>query len=114
MSVAPMDQILKMRKLAMDSGFKSAGQRHHDAFTNSVGKSGWLNETTISFKSKGFDIMGQLELAPVGLRMLLHHKMPSIRHSPIPDVAEVEHIFDKTNENTNKNTKKSGTGGDRR
>lgn len=96
MGVAPMDQILKMRKLAMDSGFKSAGQRHHDAFVDSVRTSGWLNELSIPFKSKGFDIIGQLQLIPVGLRMITHDKMPHIFHKKIEKADEVKNVMDRS------------------
>ena len=52
--VAPLDQILKMRKMAVDAGFtNNAGTRHADAFADSVKHSGRLNELTLLPKSVG-------------------------------------------------------------
>lgn len=96
MDVAPMDQILKLRKVAMDAGHKSVGQRHHDAFVDSVRTSGWLNEFSLPLKSKGFDIIGQMQLVPIGLRMVMHGKMPHIHHKQIEKANEVKNIVGRT------------------
>ncbi len=93
MDVAPMEQILKLRRFAMDLGKKSTGQRHHDAFVGSIRKDGLLDELTLPLKSHGLDLAGQLSLIPVGVRMALHGKMPPLRHPKIENADEVRRVM---------------------
>lgn len=95
MDVAPMDQILNLRNAAIKAGYKSAGQRHHDAFVDSVCTSGRLNELTLPLKSKGLDVIGQLELVLAGLRMAAHGKMPPLRHEKMKEIPEIRRITDR-------------------
>lgn len=94
MDVAPMDQILKLRKLAMDRKLTTDGMRHHDAFVESIEKSGMLNEITLPMKSVGvFNPIAQARLIPLGVRMMLKDKMPDLLHKPIPNIEEITRLF---------------------
>lgn len=94
--VEPMDQILKIRKEAIEQGStKTRGARHHLAFVDIIRKTGILNENKLPIQSVGglFNIFGMLEITPVGLRMMTHGKMPPLIHHNLPDVKEIQEIF---------------------
>jgi succinate dehydrogenase / fumarate reductase, iron-sulfur subunit len=93
--VAPLEQILKLRKLAVDRGFThNPGTRHADAFAASVKHSGRLNELTLLPKSVGFfNIIGQLQTLPSAFNMIRAGKLPPIVHKAIPGVARIQTIF---------------------
>lgn len=93
--VAPLDQILKIRKLAVDAGYtNNAGTRHADAFADSVKHSGRLNELTLLPKSVGFfNIVGQLKTLPSAFNMIRAGKLPPIIHKSIPGVKRIRAIF---------------------
>lgn len=94
MDVAPMEQILRLRRAAQRAGFTSSrGAMHHNAFVKSIRQSGWLNEVTLPVASVGYSPLGMMELAPVGLRMLLRGKMPHIYHPAIEKVREIRRIY---------------------
>lgn len=93
-NVTPMDQILKLRKMAMDAGLtNNSGARHHIGFENIVEKSGWLDEVTLPVVSLGFDLIEQLRMVPLGMRMAIKGKMPRLYHPPIEAVGEVRGIY---------------------
>ncbi|MGH7738199.1 MAG: succinate dehydrogenase/fumarate reductase iron-sulfur subunit [Candidatus Tyrphobacter sp.] len=93
--VAPLEQILKLRKLAVDAGFtNNAGTRHADAFAESVRDSGRLNELTLMPKSTGmFNFIGQLKTLPSAINMVRAGKLPPILHKKIPNVQRIKTIF---------------------
>ena len=95
--VAPLDQILKLRKLAVDAGYThNAGTRHADAFAESVKHSGRLNELTLLPKSVGFfNVVDQLKTLPSAFNMIRAGKLPPIIHKKIPGVDRIKAIFDK-------------------
>lgn len=95
--VAPLEQILKLRKLAVDAGFtNNAGTRHADAFADSVKHSGRLNELTLLPKSVGFfNIFEQLKTLPSAIAMARAGKLPPIIHKKIPGVNRIKAIFDR-------------------
>ena len=95
--VAPLEQILKLRRMAVDAGFTSnAGTRHAVAFAESVRDSGRLNELTLMPKSVGlFNIPAQLRALPTALNMLRAGKLPPIIHHKIPQVDRIKEIFKK-------------------
>jgi succinate dehydrogenase / fumarate reductase iron-sulfur subunit len=95
--VAPLEQILKLRKMGVDHGFThNAGTRHADAFAESVRESGRLNELTLMPKSTGlFNIAGQLKTLPSALNMLRAGKLPPLRHPKIPGVQRIKTIFQR-------------------
>lgn len=93
--VAPLEQILKLRRLAVDAGFtNNPGTRHADAFAESVKDSGKLNELTLLPKSIGFfNVIGQLKSLPTAIRMVRAGKLPPLIHKTMPGVARVRAIF---------------------
>ncbi len=93
--VAPLEQILKLRRMAVDAGFtNNAGTRHALAFAESVRDSGRLNELTLMPKSVGlFNIPAQLRALPTALNMLRAGKLPPIIHHKIPHVDRIKAIF---------------------
>jgi succinate dehydrogenase / fumarate reductase iron-sulfur subunit len=95
--VAPLDQILKLRRMAVEAGFtNNAGTRHALAFAESVRDSGRLNELTLLPKSVGlFNIPAQLRALPTALNMLRAGKMPPLIHHKIPGVDRIKNIFKK-------------------
>ena len=93
--VAPMDRIMALRDEAMDQGYNSSyGARHTNAFAESVGHSGWLDELRLPIKTVGiFNLPALMNFAPVGLRAVLKGKMPPIFHRAVPNVRNVRRIF---------------------
>jgi succinate dehydrogenase / fumarate reductase iron-sulfur subunit len=93
--VAPLEQILKLRRLAVDAGFThNAGTRHADAFAASVRHSGRLNELTLLPKSVGlFNFAGQLAILPGAFNMIRAGKLPPLIHRAIPGVERIRAIF---------------------
>ncbi|MBM2826316.1 MAG: Succinate dehydrogenase iron-sulfur subunit [Dehalococcoidia bacterium] len=98
--VAPMERIMAMRRLAVESGYTdNNGSRHMLAFAESIKKSGWLDEVGITVDSFGkFNIPALLSLAPTGLRALLANKMPPLIHHSRPGAENVKKIFEKLEE----------------
>jgi succinate dehydrogenase / fumarate reductase iron-sulfur subunit len=95
--VAPLEQILKLRKLAVDAGFTdNAGTRHADAFAESVRDSGRLNELTLMPKSIGFLNFGeQLKTLPSAFNMIRAGKLPPLIHKAIPGAKRIKAIFER-------------------
>jgi succinate dehydrogenase / fumarate reductase iron-sulfur subunit len=95
--VAPLDQILKLRRLAVDAGFtNNPGTRHADAFAESVKESGRLNELTLLPKSVGlFNFVGQLQTLPSAFNMIRAGKLPPLIHKAIPGVSRIKAIFNQ-------------------
>jgi succinate dehydrogenase / fumarate reductase iron-sulfur subunit len=90
-----MDRILELRHDAVTHGYTNTnGARHAEAFTDLVKHSGWLDENRLPVMSAGmFNIKELVQLMPVGLRMLVHRKMPPLIHKPIPGVERVRRLF---------------------
>ena len=95
--VAPLEQILKLRRMAVEAGYThNAGTRHALAFAESVRDSGRLNELTLLPKSVGlFNIPAQLRALPTAINMLRAGKLPPIIHPKIPHVERIKNIFKK-------------------
>jgi succinate dehydrogenase / fumarate reductase iron-sulfur subunit len=95
--VDPMGRIMALRDKAMEAGYNNTtGARHANAFADSVGHSGWLNELMLPIKSHGMtNIREMLKLIPVGLRAQRVGKVPPIFHKSIPGVENVRRIFRK-------------------
>ncbi|HME81638.1 MAG TPA: succinate dehydrogenase/fumarate reductase iron-sulfur subunit [Candidatus Eremiobacteraceae bacterium] len=95
--VAPLDQILKLRKMAVDAGFThNTGTRHADAFAESVRDSGRLNELTLMPKSLGlFNIPAQLQSLPAAFNLLRAGKFPPLIHHAVPHVERIKNLFKK-------------------
>jgi succinate dehydrogenase / fumarate reductase iron-sulfur subunit len=98
--VAPMDRIMALRDQAMEAGFSNSnGARHADAFVESVGNTGRLDELKLPIKSVGgiTNIPAMLSYMPVGLRALTHGKVPW-KHHVVADVETVRGLFRKLNQ----------------
>jgi len=93
--VAPLDQILKIRRMAVAAGYThNAGTRHADAFAESVRESGRLNELTLMPKSVGlFNLVGQLQSLPSAFNLLRAGKLPPIIHHKVPNWQRIKNIF---------------------
>ena len=95
--VDPMGRIMALRDRVIEAGFgNTAGARHANAFADSVGHSGWLDELRLPIKSHGItNIREMLKLVPLGVRALRAGKVPPIFHKSIPGVENVRRIFRK-------------------
>jgi succinate dehydrogenase / fumarate reductase iron-sulfur subunit len=98
--VAPMEQILELRRKAVDAGYKDHnGVRHSDSFASSVKASGWLDEARLAVESYGYtNVRAQLAQLPTGLRALAAGKMPPLIHHKRPGADKVKKIFEKLDE----------------
>lgn len=76
--VAPMNRILQLREMAIESGIKgNAGARHTDIFTRSIKDGGRLNEVWMLPGSVGmFNVPRMTKELPGALRMLRAGKLP--------------------------------------
>jgi succinate dehydrogenase / fumarate reductase, iron-sulfur subunit len=95
--VAPLEQILKLRKLAVEEGYtNNPGTRHADAFAESVKRSGRLNELTLLPKSLGLlNLREQLKALPSAINMARAGKLPPLVHRAIPGVQRIRAIFER-------------------
>jgi succinate dehydrogenase / fumarate reductase iron-sulfur subunit len=95
--VAPLEQILKLRRRAVEAGYTdNPGTRHAEAFVASVKHSGRLNELTLLPKSIGlFNVREQLKTLPSAIAMIRARKLPPLIHKPIPGVKRIRAIFDR-------------------
>jgi succinate dehydrogenase / fumarate reductase, iron-sulfur subunit len=93
--VAPLEQILKLRRMAVEAGYTdNPGTRHADAFASSVKHSGRLNELTLLPKSLGLlNIRAQLKTLPSAINLARAGKLPPILHKRIPGVTRIKAIF---------------------
>ena len=95
--VAPMDRIMAMRDQAIEAGFSNNnGARHTEAFTESVGHSGRLDELRLPIQSVGMtNISALMGFMPVGWRALTHGKLPPLIHKNVEDVETIRRLFRK-------------------
>ncbi|MBM3941830.1 MAG: succinate dehydrogenase iron-sulfur subunit [SAR202 cluster bacterium] len=95
--VAPMDRIMALRDQAIKAGFgNNNGARHTEAFTESVGHSGMLDELQLPIKTVGVtNLPALLGFAPVGFRALTHGKLPPLVHKNIENVENVRKLYQK-------------------
>lgn len=97
--VAPMDRIMAMRDQAIEVGFgNNNGARHAEAFTESVGHSGRLDELRLPVQTVGMgNIPALMGFVPVGWRALTHGKLPPLVHKNVEDVETIRRLFRKLN-----------------
>ena len=95
--VAPMDRIMAMRDQAIEGGFNNNnGARHTEAFTESVGHTGRLDELRLPMQSVGMtNISALMGFMPVGWRALTHGKLPPLIHKNVEDVETIRRLFRK-------------------
>jgi succinate dehydrogenase / fumarate reductase, iron-sulfur subunit len=93
--VAPMDRIMVLREQALEQGFdRTNGARHADAFTESVGHSGRLDELRLPVKTVGMtNISALMTFMPIGWRALTHGKLPPLIHKNVEDVETIRKLF---------------------
>jgi succinate dehydrogenase / fumarate reductase, iron-sulfur subunit len=96
-NVEPLEQILKLRRMAVDAGYtNNPGTRHADAFAESVRDSGRLNELTLMPKSIGFFNIGeQLKTLPSAFNLIRAGKLPPLIHKAIPGIKRIKTIFER-------------------
>jgi heterodisulfide reductase subunit C len=91
-----MDRIMAIREQAIQQGYdKNNGARHTDAFTESVGHSGRLDELRLPIKSVGgfTNMPALMDYMPVAFRALRRGKMPPIIHKNVENVEAVRRLF---------------------
>ena len=97
--VAPMDRIMALRGRAIEAGYdNNPGARHAEAFADSVGHSGSLDELKLPIKTAGItNLPVLLGYAPVALRAALKGKMPPLIHKSLPgdNARHVRRIFQR-------------------
>lgn len=92
--VKPMEAIVRLRRAAIERGVSdSGGARHITGFADLVEHEGRLNEARMPLKVVGFNLGRLLHVLPLGLKMLLHGKVPNPFAPPIPGIAQVRAIF---------------------
>jgi succinate dehydrogenase / fumarate reductase iron-sulfur subunit len=93
--VAPLEQILKLRRLAVAAGYTdNPGTRHAAAFADSVKHSGRLNELTLLPRSIGLrNVREQLKALPAAIAMARAGKLPPLVHKAIPGMRRIRAIF---------------------
>ena len=93
--VAPMDRIMAIREQAIQAGYtNNNGARHTDAFTESVGHSGRLDELRLPIKSVGMmNLPALMGYMPVAFRAMRRGKMPPIVHKNVDNVEAVRKLF---------------------
>jgi hypothetical protein len=73
--------------------------RHHDSFTASVKKSGWLDEGRLALETWG--VGRALDLLPVAWRAFRRGKLPiPYRHAKRPGAERINKIFEKVERRT--------------
>jgi len=95
-----MDRIMVLREQAMDAGFgNNNGARHAEAFIESVGQTGRLDELRLPVKTVGiFNLPALLSFVPVGWRALTHRKLPPLIHKSVENVETVRRLFNRLNQ----------------
>ncbi len=92
--VQPMEAIIRLRRAAIAAGLTcSGGARHITGFMALIRRGGRLNEALMPLQVVGFNLRRLLRVAPLGLRMLWHGKVPSPLAPPIPGIAQIRTIF---------------------
>jgi succinate dehydrogenase / fumarate reductase iron-sulfur subunit len=98
--VRPMDRIMQLREMAVESGIRgTTGARHGNAFASSVKRLGRLDEARLLPDSVGiWNIPRLLSEMPGALRLLRAGKLPWSHampwHKPIPGIKHVRRIYD--------------------
>ncbi len=94
-----MDLIMSLRDKTIAAGLTNTyGARHAEAFADSVKESGWLDEAMLTVNTVGyFNIPKLLAFVPVGVRALLHGKLPAPGplHHRSKGVTEIHRIFSR-------------------
>ncbi len=97
--VQPYENIIRLRIMAAEEGYKSPGEIHAEIFEQDIVNRGLLNEMLLPFRQEG--LLGGLKRAPFGIRMFFKGKVNIADffggHS-IPRLEEVQKIYEKAQE----------------
>ncbi len=92
--VEPMEQIVRLRKRSIESGFtQSIGAKHITEFEKVVGEEGRLNETRLPLLMTWGNLGKMIQMIPLGIKMLLHGKSPNPFAKPPEGHEAVREIF---------------------
>ncbi len=93
--VKPTNRIVALRNHALNMGLTDdLGAKHVLAFSDTVAKSGKLNETTLPIKALWSSPMELLRRSLMAARMLAKGKLPSPLKKPIEKMEEVKELFE--------------------
>lgn len=93
--VAPMDQIVRLRRLSIQAGLdQTVEARHITQFLKIVGQEGRLNEARLPIQMLWGDWKKLFRMIPLGIKMLIRGKVPSLlnRHE---GYQKVQRIFNQ-------------------
>jgi succinate dehydrogenase / fumarate reductase, iron-sulfur subunit len=91
--VKPMEQIVRLRRLAIEAGFdRSVEARHITQFVKVVAEEGRLNETKLPVLMTWGHWKKMLRIIPLGIKMFLHGKTP-FPFKRVPGRDEIRAIF---------------------
>ena len=97
--VAPMDRIMSLRAQSMHTTRSTTiGARHAEVFTEIICEKGVLDEPMLAIRTYGIQKLTQIvSLIPIGIRALLHNKMPKSGpwHRAIPAIRHIRRMFDR-------------------
>jgi len=92
--VKPMEQIIRLRRMAIQAGLKQEiGARHITAFTEIVKREGKLNEGLMPLLMTWTRPKRLLRIIPLGLRMFLKGKVPFPFKRPIFRIQQLRGLF---------------------
>jgi succinate dehydrogenase / fumarate reductase iron-sulfur subunit len=92
--VQPMEQIIRLRRMAIQAGLKQeTGARHITAFTEIVKHEGKLNEAIMPLMMTWTQPKRFLRIIPLGLRMFLKGKVPFPFKRPIAGIKQLRGLF---------------------
>lgn len=92
--VAPMEQIVRLRRQSIESGFtESIGARHITQFVKVVGDEGRLNESRLPFLMLVTNLRKLIRMVPLAMKMFFRGKAPMPFGSPPPGHEVVRAIF---------------------
>jgi len=92
--VQPMEQIIRLRRTAIQTGLKlEIGARHITSFVAIVKHEGKLNEGMMPLMMTWKQPKYFLRIIPLGIRMFLKRKVPFPFNWPIPGIKQLRGLF---------------------
>jgi len=92
--VKPMEQIIRLRRMALQTGLKQEiGARHITSFVEIVKREGKLNEGMMPLLMTWPQPKRLLRILPLGIRMFLKRKVPLPFKRPIPGIQQLRGLF---------------------
>ena len=95
--VAPMERIMEMREMAIQTGNRNtSGYRHTESFNKSVKKQGRLDEARLAVESAGYtNIPRLIDLAEIGVKSIFKGKMPPIVPHKAENREKITRLFER-------------------